>query len=269
MKQVHIFFAALMFLTRIPIPKWVQYKNEYLQKATTYFTLIGLIIGLVTAAVYFLCNKFFSPTIAIILSMITSILLTGAFHEDGFADVCDAFGGGYTKEKILEIMKDSRLGTYGTVGLIMILLLKFFLLLELSATAISIDIVGVQLPFVYSFPLIIIASHSISRFMSLIMIQNYDYVYQEELSKSKPLASQKLHITQLLFAFIISIIPFLFLPVQFLGSFIFMLVLTFYLGNYFKKWIGGYTGDCLGSVQQVCELTFLLSVLIINKIIFL
>jgi adenosylcobinamide-GDP ribazoletransferase len=268
MKQVHIFFAALMFLTRLPIPKWVQHKNEYVQKATTYFTIVGCIIGCITAMVYFLSSKILSPTIAILLSMVTSILLTGAFHEDGFADVCDAFGGGYTKEKILEIMKDSRLGTYGTIGLIMILFFKFFLLLELSSTALSINIVGVHLPFIYSFPLLIIASHTVSRFMPLVMIQSYTYVFQEDLSKSKPMASQKLNFGQLLFAFVISILPFIFLPIQLLGAYIFMFVATFYLGNYFKKWIGGYTGDCLGTVQQVSELIFLLSVLIINKILF-
>jgi adenosylcobinamide-GDP ribazoletransferase len=268
MKQVHIFFAALMFLTRLPIPKWVQHKNEYVQKATTYFTMVGCIIGCITAMVYFLSSKILSPTIAIVLSMVSSILLTGAFHEDGFADVCDAFGGGYTKEKILEIMKDSRLGTYGTVGLILILLLKFFLLLELSTIALSTNIVFIQLPFIYSFPLLIIAAHSVSRFMPLVMIQSYDYIYQQDLSKSKPMASQKLSFSQMLFVFIISLVPFIFLPIQFLGAYIFMFVATFYLGNYFKKWIGGYTGDCLGTVQQVSELIFLLSVLIINKILF-
>jgi adenosylcobinamide-GDP ribazoletransferase len=267
-KQLHIFFAALMFLTRIPVPKWVQHTEAYLQRATKYFTLIGIIVGVIGATTYYVSSLFLSNTIAIILSIIATVLTTGSFHEDGFADVCDAFGGGYTKEKILEIMKDSRLGTYGTIGLILIVLLKFFLLLELSTTSLSPNVVAISLPFQLKFPLLMIVAHSVSRFMPLVIIQNYEYVFQHDVSKSKPLASQKLSFGELLFAFIISVLLFIFLPIQFLAAYVFMIAITFYLGNYFKKWIGGYTGDCLGTVQQVGELVFLLSVLIINKILF-
>ncbi len=267
-KQLDIFFAALMFLTRIPVPRWVQHTEAYLQKATKYFTLVGIIVGTIGAGTYYLSSLFLSNTIAILLSMIATVFTTGSFHEDGFADVCDAFGGGYTKEKILEIMKDSRLGTYGTIGLILIMLLKFFLLLELSSLALSPNIIAVSLPFAFSFPLLMVAAHSVSRFMPLVIIQSYEYVFQNDLSKSKPLASQKLGFGEMAFAFIVSIIVFIFLPIQFLAALLFMGAITYGLGNFFKKWIGGYTGDCLGTVQQVSELVFLLSVLLINKILF-
>jgi adenosylcobinamide-GDP ribazoletransferase len=268
-KQLYIFFAALMFLTRLPIPKWVVYKDEYLQKTTRYFTTVGLLIGTIVAGVYYVGSLVLPNTVAILISIAASILLTGAFHEDGFADVCDAFGGGYTKEKILEIMKDSRLGTYGTVGLIMLMLLKYFLLLELSTTGIPGNWVLISVNYRFHFPLIIIAAHSLSRLMPLVVTQSFDYVFQNDLSKSKPLASQKMNLGELFFAFLITLVPFLFLPIQLYASIIFMLIASIFLGRYFNKHIQGYTGDCLGTVQQVAEQVFLICVIIINKIIFI
>jgi adenosylcobinamide-GDP ribazoletransferase len=164
-------------------------------------------------------------------------------------------------------MKDSRLGTYGVTGLFFILLLKFLLWQELSTTPITSNIIAIPLPYFLTFPLIIIVAHSFSRFMPLIIIQQYNYVYQEEVSKSKPLASQKLSVAEMIFALCIASTGFMFLPITFLGSIVFMFLATILLGNYFKKHIGGYTGDCLGTVQQVSELTFYLSILVINKLL--
>jgi adenosylcobinamide-GDP ribazoletransferase len=267
-KQVSIFFAALMFLTRLPIPKWVQHQDDYLQKSTKYFTTVGMIVGILVGATYIGTSYIFSNTIAIVLSMLVGILTTGAFHEDGLADVCDAFGGGWTKEKILTIMKDSRLGTYGTVGLFFVLLLKFLLLLEIANMALSPQFTLITLPYIFIFPIVMVVAHSMSRFMPLLIIEQYDYVYQEDLSKSKPMASQKLSFVEILFAFMIGIVGFLFLPLQLMGALLFMITGTYTLGRYFKKWIGGYTGDCLGTVQQVSELIFYFFVLIINKFLF-
>ena len=124
-KELHIFFTTLMFYTRIPCPKNIDHNPEYLNKATRYFPIVGWIVGGISFAVYYLSSIVFSQEIAIILSMIGGILTTGAFHEDGFADVCDGFGGGWTKEKILMIMKDSAIGAYGAIGLVLLFLLKF------------------------------------------------------------------------------------------------------------------------------------------------
>src|SRR5882724_4395211 len=120
-----------MFLTRIRVPATIDHRPEYLQKSPRYFPLIGWIVGGISILVFLAFNKFFSENIALLASMIAGILTTGAFHEDGFADTCDGFGGGWTKEKILLIMKDSRLGTYGVIGLISILASKYLLLKEL------------------------------------------------------------------------------------------------------------------------------------------
>src|SRR4051812_43461768 len=129
-KELHIFFTALMFYTRIPCPKNIDHNPDYLNKATRYFPLIGWIVGSISFLAFYVSSLFLSIESAIILAIIASILTTGAFHEDGFADVCDGFGGGWTKEKILLIMKDSAIGAYGAIGLVLLFLLKFKLLSE-------------------------------------------------------------------------------------------------------------------------------------------
>lgn len=114
-----------MFYTRIPCPKWVGHEPDYLNKATRYFPLIGWIVGVVSFGVCMGARQFWEIPIAVVLSLIAGILTTGAFHEDGFGDVCDGFGGGWTKTRILDIMKDSRIGAYAGIGLTLLLLLKY------------------------------------------------------------------------------------------------------------------------------------------------
>ena len=103
-KELRIFFTALMFYTRIPCPKWVDHSQEYLNKATRYFPLIGWLVGVVNVLIIYACSFIFPISICAIMALATSVLLTGAFHEDGFADVWDGFGGGWTKHQILEII---------------------------------------------------------------------------------------------------------------------------------------------------------------------
>jgi adenosylcobinamide-GDP ribazoletransferase len=264
-KELRYFFTALMFLTRLPVPQTTDHKPEYLEKSSRYFPLVGWVVGFI-AAVAFVAASYLTIPLAAIFCIIASVLATGAFHEDGFADMCDAFGGGWTKEKILTIMKDSRLGTFGTVGLILILSLKCYLLIIIALQpGLAHTILPAPWPVVLFPALIIFAAHSISRLMPLVMIQTYQYVFQDDLSKSKPLASTRLGWGPMLFAIITALLPFVILPWQYICSLLPMLLAVWWLGRFFKKWIGGYTGDCLGSVQQVTEIIFLLGVFIINK----
>lgn len=100
-KNELIYFAtALMFFTRIPVPFKVPYSSEIMNKSQKYFSWVGLLVGLINAVIFYLSFKIFNLEIAVVLMMISSVLLTGAFHEDGFTDVCDSFGGGYGKEKL-------------------------------------------------------------------------------------------------------------------------------------------------------------------------
>src|ERR1700694_2498817 len=120
-----------MFLTRIRVPGNIDHSPEYLQKAPRYFPVIGWIVGAVCSLAFLLVSRYISADLGILASMIAGVFITGAFHEDGFADVCDGFGGGWTKEKILLIMKDSRIGAFGAIGLLAIWSSKFLLLKEL------------------------------------------------------------------------------------------------------------------------------------------
>lgn len=253
-KQIDIFLTALMFFTRLPVPKRIGHGSDLLQKSARYFPWVGLIVGSLTCVVYLACIQFLSPAISISLSMVTSIFTTGAFHEDGFADVCDAFGGGWTKEKILLIMKDSRLGTYGVIGLLAVLGFKFLLLLELSAALPEWKLLA-----------LIVSAHSLSRFAAVTLIQQYEYVADNDSSKSKPLANRKLLPFEMVIAAIGAIVPLIFVDHIFLLAIIFIVISRTYLGNYFYKWIGGYTGDCLGATQQVCEIAFYLGTMIVWK----
>ena len=264
-KEKSVFLAALMFLTRLPVPKNINHSETYLQSAPKYFPLIGWIVALLSSISFVFFQHFFSLDIAILAMMITSIFTTGAFHEDGFADSCDAFGGGWTKEKILAIMKDSRLGTYGVAGLVLMLATKFLLLKEI-ASFLSFTVHN-ERQFYFYFISASIAAHAVSRLMPVLIIQQSKYVTADDGSKSKPLASKKLTIFCLLVAILFALLPFAFLPLQMLLAIFPMLVVTFFLSKYFTKWIGGYTGDCLGATQQVTEIVFYLSAIILWKFI--
>ncbi len=267
MKQLHIYFAALMFLTRLPIPKWVKHDEKYMQQSTTYFPLVGILVGVLLAVSFWCFEKILPTNIAVLLTMALSLLTTGAFHEDGFADMCDAFGGGYTVEKKLEIMKDSRLGTYGVSGLFFILILKYALWQQLAELVFSGNWQLIVLPYYLQFPVIIIIGQSISRLMPLYIIQNYNYVYQTDVSKSKPLASAKLKFGAIFFAIITSTFLFILLPFLLTLTIIPVVLVTLFMGRFIHKHLQGYTGDCLGATQQVAEIMFYLAVIVVTKFI--
>ncbi len=245
-KEIRIFFTALMFYTRIPCPPWVDHSEEYIDKSTKYFPLIGWIVSAVSILFVAGLYSVFSAPVCIVLAVAAGILTTGAFHEDGFADVCDGFGGGWTKEKILEIMKDSRVGAYGVIGLVLILSLKIFLLVELLKFNVW-----------YCCKAVILA-HVLSRFMAVTFMYTHQYSRDDASSKVKPVA-KKLSSSNFLVSFL-WVIPALIL----FKSWIIILVIIpvylmkVYLASYFKKWINGYTGDCLGATQQVTEIVTLL-----------
>jgi adenosylcobinamide-GDP ribazoletransferase len=256
-KNELIYFAtALMFFTRIPVPFKVPYSNEIMNKSQKYFSWVGLLVGIINAAIFYLSFKLFNLEIAIVLMMISSVLLTGAFHEDGFTDICDSFGGGYGKEKIMTIMKDSRVGAYGAIGIILLFALKFFSIQELG----TLDLMKTLA--------IIILAHTSSRFISGTMIYTHQYVTDIDVSKSKPMANKPLDAKSLLISFLAVLMAFSLLPDwRLIPAFILAYIGKIYLGWYFKKHIGGYTGDCLGTVQQVCEILFYLGAIIVWKFI--
>ena len=245
-KELIVFKTAVMFFTRIPVGK-VEYAQEYLNQSNKYLPVIGWIVGGSAALSFMLFTLVLPVEMAVILSMAISILLTGAFHEDGFADLCDGFGGGWTTQKIMEIMKDSRVGAFGVIGLITLLLTK---VVSLSHVPESI------------LPVTLLAGHTFSRYSAVLFIFSHEYVRDDHTGKSKPIG-KKLNNSGLIFASITALLPFLLFPHFGFLLIIPVIVLIKYLfARYISKTIGGYTGDCLGALQQVTETSFYILIIV-------
>ncbi|MCL1051935.1 adenosylcobinamide-GDP ribazoletransferase [Shewanella abyssi] len=251
-QQLNLFFIAMGFFTRIPMPKWIEVDADKLNKASRYFGVVGSLIGALSALVYSVMLYWVSPTIAIVFAMISSVFLTGGFHEDGLADTADGLGGGWTVEAKLNIMKDSRLGSYGALALVLALLLKWQLLSELALFDPS------------SVSLALILGHTLSRVTAASFIFSEQYVSDDASSKSKPLAMHQgvneLSVLLASGAVVLLLLTFIQAVVIVIG----LCIVRFGLARLFSKQIGGYTGDTLGAAQQVAELACYLLLLILG-----
>ncbi len=250
MQQIRLFFIALQFFTRLPIPRWVGFEAGWLQHASRYFPLVGCVVAAIAAAVYFAAALVLPAPVAAVLSTVASIYLTGAFHEDGFADTCDGLGGGMTRERALEIMKDSRVGAYGAIGIACMLAAK------LSALAMLPPRVAVGA---------LLLAHPLSRLAAASLIWQLDYVRGE--GKAKPLA-QQMTSAEFAIAAVTALLPAPFLialgwitPGALLAALLGAALAALWLGRKLHRRLGGYTGDCLGAVQQVAEVFIYIGVL--------
>jgi adenosylcobinamide-GDP ribazoletransferase len=242
-----------MFFTRIPVPSFKDYNEDDLNKCTRYFPLVGIFVGGISFLVFYLSSLLFPTSISVVFSLLAGVLVTGAFHEDGFADCFDGFGGGWSKSKILDIMKDSRLGTYGTVALIFLFLLKFY--------ALSAIVERFQDNW-FSIFVIFITYHSLGRLAGISVSFLLPYSREDATSKSKPLA-KSFSWKEVLGSALFGLLPFVFLladiSIYFLTAIPVLMILVLYSKYYFNKWIDGFTGDCLGCVEQFAEVFILLS----------
>jgi adenosylcobinamide-GDP ribazoletransferase len=242
MHQIRLFFIALQFFTRLPIPAWVGFEASWLQHASRYFPLVGVVVATIASAVYAAAALVLPAPVAAVLSTAASIYITGAFHEDGFADTCDGLGGGMTKERALEIMKDSRVGAYGAIGIVCMLATK------LSALALLPPHLAVAALFV---------AHPVSRLAATALIWRLDYVRGE--GKAKPLA-QQMTSAEFAVATLTCALPAACVlaagwmtPAALAAAVLASAAAALWLGRLFVRRLGGYTGDCLGAVQQLAE----------------
>jgi len=250
MQQIRLFFIALQFFTRLPVPSWVGFEASWLQHASRYFPLVGCVVAAIAAGVYFAAALVLPAPVAAVLSTAASIYLTGAFHEDGFADTCDGLGGGMTRERVLEIMKDSRVGAYGAIGIVCMLAAK------LSALAMLPPRLAVGALFL---------AHPLSRLAAASLIWKLQYVRGE--GKAKPLAQQMTG-AELAIAALTALLP---APVLLAAGWISLHTLlvavlaallgAVWLGRKLHARLGGYTGDGLGAVQQLAEVLIYVGVL--------
>ncbi|CAM2838990.1 adenosylcobinamide-GDP ribazoletransferase [Vibrio rarus] len=254
--QLNLLLIAVSFFTRIPIPKWVEFDGDKLNKASRYFAVVGLLVGLVSAAVFWLCQYVLPNGVSVVLAMMASVMVTGGFHEDGLADTADGFGGGWEVADKLRIMKDSRIGTYGTLSVGLTLLLKWQLLVEIAAFNPVYAVVA------------LIAAHCLSRVVAASIIYSEQYVSEDNGSKSKPLA-QFQHINDLLILCVTGLIVLGGLSGILTLTLSCILLLTLVVTRQLLVWgfhrqIGGYTGDTLGAAQQVSELVCYIIILTIG-----
>ncbi|WP_210458808.1 adenosylcobinamide-GDP ribazoletransferase [Vibrio crassostreae] len=238
--QWELFALAMGFFSRLPMPKNTPYSTERMNRSGRYFSTVGLLLGVLCGGVFLLLNTVLPSSIAIFLMMSFSLMLTGAFHEDGLTDMADGIGGGMTLERRLNIMKDSRIGTYGASALIMALLGKWVLLQEL------VSLTGVFM--------VIVTSYTFSRAIAASLIYDMPYVSDLDTSKSKPLANKQTK-GELVFLLFVGVLPSLWFGLEFAMV---LSVVAYLFRAGFKKWltarIGGFTGDCLGAAQQLMEL---------------
>jgi len=250
LQQLRLILAAIQFFTRLPVPAWVGHSAEPLQQAARYLPLAGTLVGALSAAVLWLAAQALPPTLAVALCMAAGILATGAFHEDGLADFADGMGGGHTKEKILAIMKDPRTGSFGVIALVLALLLKYQALLALC---------DLHSPLLLAAALV--AAHAVSRVMAVSLMFTQEYVRDDDSARARP-AAQRMSGASFAVALFTGLAA-LYLPYAAgappasicaaLGA---ALLARIWLAWRVQKRLGGYTGDCLGAVQQVAELAF-------------
>lgn len=240
-----LFLVALQFLTRIPVRSFEGFDPTWLDRAAKYFPLVGALVGGIAAAVMIATSAVLPQPLPMLFGLLAGIAVTGAFHEDGLADTADGLGGGQTRERRLEIMKDSRIGTYGAVALVSMLAIK-------AAALLSIGPIQMALSFV--------AAHAGARLATVIAIRVMAYAGDTEAAKVKPLATGVTN-SELGVALLFGLLPgaLLLNPVTFSISVVTATLAAAVLALQAKRLIGGYTGDVLGAIEQVFETAFLVA----------
>jgi adenosylcobinamide-GDP ribazoletransferase len=243
--EVRLLLTAVQYFTRIPVPAWVGHGQEQLNGAARYFPAVGLIVGLIAALTFWICSLLLPSPLPAILSTAATMLLTGAFHEDGLADTFDGLGGSAARERALEIMKDSRLGTFGVAALVIALSTK---IAALGAMPLQLALCA------------LIAAHAFSRACAALLLFTGSYAGKIEQSRAKPMA-QHMERGEFAFAAVVGTLPVILCGVPAIAGFVAALLVLYVLARWFTKRLGGFTGDTLGAAQQLTEIAFYLAVL--------
>jgi adenosylcobinamide-GDP ribazoletransferase len=243
--ELLLFAVALQFLTRLPVrlPRW---QDDWLNRCVRYFPLVGAIVGACSGLVLWGAAQLWSPWVAALLALMSSALITGAFHEDGLADSFDALGGAVSRDRALAIMKDSRIGSYGALALILVTLLRAALLAELVA----IDALQALLACVLV--------HGLARTAAVGVMVSLPYAGDAEHAKAKPLA-ERVDARQLLVACLLCLPLLALLPAQAPALLLVASATVWLMRSWLRRRLGGYTGDTLGATEQLAEAALLLT----------
>lgn len=236
------FLLAVGFFTRIPVPDHPNFSDQALARSSIYFPAVGVGVGFLVVSCFWLANLALPTTISVLIALSFGFLVTGGFHEDGWADTFDGLGGAFDTERKLAIMTDSRLGTYGSLALWSLLTVKAFTLFELIPTTTLIVWVFAQ---------------GLSRWCAMSAMVWLPYVRTEP-SKAKPIV-QKLSLQRWLLSGLILLPCLFFLTWQWVLALLFLIAVLLRVAFHFlRRQIGGYTGDILGALQQGIELITLI-----------
>jgi adenosylcobinamide-GDP ribazoletransferase len=249
--ELRLMFVALQFFTRLPMPAWVGWQEAWLNQCARYFPLIGSFVGLAGGLALWLFAQVWPLPLAVVLATVFTLVMTGAFHEDGLADTFDGLGGHVSRERALEIMKDSRLGTYGAVALGLVLAAKVLALSSLGTA--------------FEAAVAMLVAHTGSRAVSVALIGSLPYAGDPEAAKAKPLAQQvgaPSVVLALLWA--LGVAAFVAWQGWLDPRAVFCAVSAGALaGSLMARWLwrrlGGYTGDTLGAAQQLSEVAVYLA----------
>ncbi len=272
------YLLAVQFFTRIPVTgrlaEWVGYSPAMLRASAAHFPGIGWLVGAVAGGVYVLLLALlppvpFAPLVAAALSTVTTVLLTGGFHEDGLADVTDGLGGSSERHRALEIMKDSRVGAFGAMALVLALLCKVALLALLGSLEgmTSGEEIPADAPFNdWLVAVALFTAHVVSRTLPLLLIRALPHVGDAAGSKSKPLADQ-ITLASLGVAFLwcfsaLALASYALPAMTLIVACSVSMIALLWMGRLFTRRLQGFTGDCLGATQQVCEIAFYLGLAI-------
>ena len=240
--------AAFMFFTRLPFWRIKQVPSECFKHVVNYWSFAGWLTGGLMAAIYSVAVYMFPVEIAVMLALIGRLLLTGALHDDGLADFFDGFGGCTDRSRILSIMKDSHIGSYGVIGLICYFLLMVMLIASLPSRLACFAL---------------LAFDAWSKFLASNLVNFLPYARKEEEAKNKTLYS-RMHTSEFIFCCLAALLPLFWLPNAVYGLAILTpLVTVWTLTTWLKRRIQGYTGDCCGALFLLCELSFYVGISII------
>jgi adenosylcobinamide-GDP ribazoletransferase len=238
--ELRLFLTAIQYFTRVPVPDWVGHNAAQLNAAARYFPLVGVAVGGVGALTLFTLSHALPLWTAVVISTVITLLLTGAFHEDGLADTFDGLGAMANRERALEIMKDSRLGSFGVLALTMVLLLKVSALAEMPVETAALGL---------------IAGHAVSRWCAVIVIWRMQYVRDDESSKAKPLVHE-LSLVSLTVASLSGLLPLALIGEPAIVGIACAIGALLIVSRWFYRRLRGYTGDALGATQQITEVVF-------------
>ena len=232
-----------MFFTRLPFWKIAEVPAEYFKNIVSLWPLAGWLTSGISVLVLYAAALVFPASVAVVLAIASRLLVTGCLHEDGLADFFDGFGGGRNREGILAIMKDSHIGSYGTIGLIL-----YFALLFLTLNSLPLEVAGAAM----------LAGDPFSKAVSGMIINRLPYARKAEEAKNRTVYS-RMTAGEYAACILCGIVPLVWLPsTHYLLATLAPLLVWYLLTTYMKKKIGGYTGDCCGAMFLLTELAFYL-----------